>query len=171
MQDWEQEARTLRKEWESPDLWPKIAAALEAERGGGNRRLFRWPVALAAGLVLALATSMVWVSTRSTRIQLTAPTPQLLTDQALDELRTNEAAYVESIAKLAKLAGPTIATPPDPLIVAYRERLALLDSAISELRAQAETNPLHAHLRAQLAILYREKQETLQEVLNHAQQN
>jgi hypothetical protein len=120
---------------------------------------------------VTLALASVWVITRPAPLSVTAATPQLLTDQALDELKTAEAAYLASIEKLARLAEPAIEMPPTPLVAAYGERLALLDSAIAELRAQAENNPLHAHLRAQLAALYREKQETLQEVVNHAQAN
>jgi hypothetical protein len=47
----------------------------------------------------------------------------------------------------------------------YREKLMVLDSAIGELRAQAGENPSNAHLRYQLLAMYREKQDTLREIL------
>ena len=170
MQDWEQEARNLHKEWDSPDLWPRIADRLEAEQGRSHRGRIHWTWAVAAMLAVGIGVG-AWMGTRPAHVPFTAAAPKLLTDQALDELEANEAKYLESIEKLASLAGPSIQAPPSPLVAAYRERLTLLDNAIAELREEAESNPLNAHLRLQLATLYREKQETLQEVLNHAQKN
>jgi len=40
-----------------------------------------------------------------------------------------------------------------------------LDSAIDELKSEAEQNPSNAHLRYQLLAMYQEKQQTLQDVL------
>ena len=169
MENWEQEARRLRKEWETPDLWPKIAEALEAERHSprAQRSVRTWALPLAAALLVAAGAGLLWTAARHDAPAIAAP--QLLTEQALAELQANEAAYLESIDKLSRLAGPAIETPPSPLVEAYRERLALLDAAIAELRAQADGNPLYGHVQSQLAALYREKQETLQEVVNHAE--
>ena len=51
----------------------------------------------------------------------------------------------------------------------YREKLLVLDSAIDELRSQEGQNPSNAHLRYQLLAMYREKQGTLQEILETKQ--
>ena len=60
---------------------------------------------------------------------------------------------------------------PTPLAAAYREKLALLDSAIADLKANVENNRYNVYLQNQLASLYREKQKTLQEWLENANRN
>jgi hypothetical protein len=56
------------------------------------------------------------------------------------------------------------------LFANYHEKLLVLDSAISDLRAQAGMNPSNAQLRYQLLARYQEKQHTLEEVLEARQQ-
>ena len=46
----------------------------------------------------------------------------------------------------------------------------MLDSEISEVRSTVEHNRFNARLQSELAVLYREKQETLKEILQRAQQ-
>jgi hypothetical protein len=50
-------------------------------------------------------------------------------------------------------------------MASYREKLLLLDSAIDDLRAQTGQNPSNAHLRYELLAMYREKQTTLEAIL------
>ena len=47
----------------------------------------------------------------------------------------------------------------------------MLDSAILETRSSIAQNEFNAHLQSDLADLYREKRQTLQEVLTDAQRN
>lgn len=95
----------------------------------------------------------------------------LLTETALQEVEQAEAAYARSIDRLSKIAGPGLEQSPSPLASAYREKLLLLDSEITEIKATAESNRYNAYVQTQLASLYREKQKTLQEWLNHAKRN
>ena len=76
-----------------------------------------------------------------------------------------QAAYEQAIDKLASQAKPQLENPTTPLQASYREKLLVLDSAISDLRAQAGLNPSNAHLRQQLLAMYQEKQQTLEDVL------
>jgi len=76
-----------------------------------------------------------------------------------------ESAYEKAIDKLDAEAKPQLDTPATPLMANYHEKLLLLDSAIDDLRAQAGMNPSNAQLRYQLLAMYREKQRTLEEVL------
>jgi hypothetical protein len=55
--------------------------------------------------------------------------------------------------------------------VSYHEKLLLLDSAISETRANLDQNRLNVGLQNNLADLYRQKQQTLQEILTSDQKN
>ena len=88
----------------------------------------------------------------------------LLKNAALAEVERTEREYMSAIDKLAAEAGPQM-NGGTPLMANYREKLLVLDSAIADLRTQAEENPSNAHLRYQLLAMYQEKQQTLQDVL------
>jgi len=47
----------------------------------------------------------------------------------------------------------------------YREKLDVLDSAITELKASIEQNRYNTHLRRELLAIYKEKQQTLQNLM------
>ena len=181
-------APSLRKSWDSPQLWPRIsnALALEAgkrrgqgapERGGFLEDLFgslaaNWRPALAGVVLFGLATAGLFVFRGSggrdpytDRLSRKAP---LLTEKAANEVDVAEAAYVASIEKLSKLAEPQLAGATSPLLVNTLEKLALLDSAISDLKASIEQNRFNTHLREELLAVYREKQRTLQDILQEA---
>jgi hypothetical protein len=94
-----------------------------------------------------------------------------LTENALAEVEKNEAAYRNSIDRLAAIAQPEIAKAADEMSVNYRERLLLLDSAIAETRANLEHNRYSVQLQKQLADLYHKKQKALEELLARDQKN
>jgi len=94
----------------------------------------------------------------------------LLKSSALKEVESAEAAYEKAIDKLAAEAKPELDEPATPLLASYHEKLLVLDSAIDDLRAQAGLNPSNAQLRYQLLAMYREKEQTLQEVLEAKKQ-
>jgi hypothetical protein len=152
----------LHQEWESPELWPRIAAGLTAAT---PRRMptpaWRW--AMAAAAVVLLAVALFRPGKQQTR--------DFLTDEALQQVQRAEAAYAQSIEKLSQVAGPALEQSPAPLASAYREKLLLLDSEIAEIKAAAENNRYNAYVQTQLASLYREKQKTLQEWLEYAKRN
>jgi uncharacterized protein involved in exopolysaccharide biosynthesis len=78
---------------------------------------------------------------------------------------------VQSIDNLAKLAEPMLDQSSSPLMANYREKLTVLDAAIADIRDNLERNRLNARLNAELASLYHEKQQTLQEVLRYGTQS
>ena len=92
-----------------------------------------------------------------------------MTDRAVDEVEQAEKAYLASIDKLSKLAEPRLAAATSPVMLNYREKLALLDSAIAELQAGIEQNRFNTHLRRELVAMYREKQQTLQNLMKESQ--
>ena len=99
------------------------------------------------------------------------PARDFLTDDALHEVERAESAYTRSIDKLSAVAGNGLQQSPSPLAAAYREKLALLDSAIADVKANVDGNRYNVYLQTQLASLYREKQKTLQEWLENAKRN
>lgn len=171
-----QAAPALKKEWESPDLFARIARAIAAAPPQGAqapafpRRRPAWiPVAAAAALFLL---SMIGLyvfkpgeSGREPISNLRVPREPLMTERTLNEVETAEAKYLQSIEKLSLLARPRLETPGTALRTAYKEKLELLDSAIAEIRDQIDQNRFNTHLRRELLAMYREKQRTLQDLM------
>jgi hypothetical protein len=172
-------APSLRKSWESPSLFPRIAAAVEAARAKPETEdavpskpkpgRFAWvPLAAAAALfVVAMVGLQVFRNSggREPLVNASARKDPLLSDRSLEDVETAEANYVRSIERLSALARARIDNPTTPLLVNYREKLLLLDSAINETRTQIAGNRFNSHLRRELLAMYQEKQRTLQELM------
>jgi hypothetical protein len=170
-------AKDFHQEWDSPSLWPRIERAL-AEQAAAPKtswfgRLFagwnlgglQWQTAAAAVVLIALTGSAVWfLSRRGNDL-----TGALLKDPAVRAVERAEAAYEQAIDKLDAQARPQLENASTPLLASYREKLLVLDSAISDLKSQAGMNPANGHLRRQLLAMYREKQDTLEQVLEAKQ--
>jgi hypothetical protein len=163
-------ARELHREWESPELWPRIQAALVAEAARAERR--RAPSRVSAWLTLAAVAAVlvfgVAVVMRMRAPQAGAPAEaerRLLTDKALRDVERTEGDYVRSIEALSRVAEPKVEEAASSLMMSYREKLLLLDSAIAECRARIDRNRFNARLRRELLSLYQEKQHTLQQVM------
>ena len=161
-------ARGLHEEWESPFLWSRIEANLAAEpaRRSAASRAPWWRWALAAAGVLLLATAMLqpWQHGKTS-------SPEFLTESALQEVQQAEKAYARSIEKLSAVAAQNLDHSSSAMAAAYREKLTLLDSGIAELKATVENNRYNTYLQIELASLYRQKQQTLQEWLQNANHN
>jgi ABC-type transport system involved in cytochrome bd biosynthesis fused ATPase/permease subunit len=97
--------------------------------------------------------------------------PAFLTERALQEVQLAEAEYARSIEKLSALAAQNLEHSSSPTAAAYRDRLTMLDSGIAELKVTVETNRYNTYLQRELASLYRQKQQTLQEWLQNANHN
>jgi hypothetical protein len=168
-------ALTMHKEWESPALWPRIEHALqtEAAQSRGWRSWIsalqfapqsRWQMALATLVLVAVSGIGAWQLLHR-NASTTSNDAHLLTDQAVQQVEQAEKSYEQSIDKLAKLAEPKLNAASTPLLVNYREKLDLLDSAISECRANLDRNRANAYLRTELLSFYQQKQQTLEQVL------
>jgi hypothetical protein len=168
-------ALTMHKEWESPALWPQIENSLQTEiaRPRGWRLWFadlnlipqvRWQIALATLVFVAASGMGAWLLLHR-NTSTPANDAHLLTDQAVQQVEQAQKTYEQSIDKLAKLAEPKLNAASTPLLKNYREKLDLLDTAISECRTNLERNQANAYLRSELLSFYQEKQQTLEQVL------
>jgi hypothetical protein len=170
-------AEELRDYQEDPALWSQIERRLIQQREQGipqptlwERLSFwrgislGWQTALASALVLLLTVVGGYVY-RHRNVRDEALGNQLLKSSTLAEVERTEREYMKAIDKLAMDAKPQLDSPASPLLVSYREKLLVIDGAISELRTEAGQNPSNAHLRYQLLAMYQEKQQTLEEVL------
>ena len=168
-------AEELRDYREHPQLWTKIEKSLKEQSERRNawssfwERLGLWrdiSVGWRAGLVgafaLVLALSGAYVIRHRGG---DSSQGRLLRNSALAEVERTERDYMKAIDQLAAEAKPQLDSPVTPLMVSYREKLVVLDSAIGELRLEAGRNPSNAHLRYELLAMYQEKQQTLQDVL------
>jgi hypothetical protein len=181
-------AAELRDYREEPALWARISESLEAplaeqaaQKAAREKRWeflrfdwrlpMVWQTALAGALVLALTLGggYLYVQRQRSETARNVAKNPLLNDHALAEVERTENAYMQAIDKLAGEAKPQIDSGSSPLMDSYREKLLVLDGAIDELRLQAGQNPSNAHLRYQLLAMYREKQGTLQEILETKQ--
>jgi len=169
-------APLLQKSWESPELWPQIRQALAEEsmrapERGRFTNLWAWlpqartGVAALVLVVLSVAATYLIVKNLRGPELPDAANGRLLNDQALREAERAEAAYMQSLENLSQLAQPRLEQAATPLMQNYREKLLVLDSAIAELRAQADQNRYNAHLRSEMMSLYQEKQRTLEDLL------
>lgn len=165
-------AQTLHREWESPHLWPAIAAEIRAsERTAAPVARYRYgsSFAWAAAALLVFATTATLMLTRDhvsrEAAQEADSTERLLSDEALASLEDAEARYVAAIEALAAKAAPAVGMPTTPLAANLRERLLVIDAAIADCRAEIERNRFNAHLRRQLLSIYQEKRRTLEQIL------
>lgn len=166
----------LRKRWASPELWPAIRQRLaeESQRPQAQASHAGFFARALPGLAIAslfvLASTGLWVFRNSrgreplTSSWQTTKDP-LLTERAIDEVEVAEKQYLDSIEKLSKLAEPRLASATSPVMLNYREKLALLDSAIADLKSGIAENRFNTHLRRELVAMYREKQQTLQNLM------
>jgi hypothetical protein len=164
-------ARTLHREWESPDLWPAIEAEIRRSEQRAAPFQFRYRSSLtwAAAALVVFATSATLMLTRDRAVREVAPetgsAERLLSDEALASLEEAEARYIAAIEALATKAAPAAGAPATPLAANLRERLLVIDAAIADCRAEIERNRFNAHLRRQLLTIYQEKRRTLEQIL------
>jgi hypothetical protein len=174
-------AKELHEEWESPRLWPAIRQRIEAERRPAVIWWKEWRSwAIAATLLIAVLAS--WLLERqavkrtaapeATVVKTqSAPDRDFLTEQALLDVEMSEATYRKSIEKLSRLAQPVLENSASERAVNSREKLLMLDSAIADTRSNVASNRFNLRLQTTLADLYREKQQTLEELLTRDQKN
>lgn len=172
---------SLHRAWPSPGLFARIERAIanetnatatpapEEKRAPSQPGRFRWvPAAALAALVIVSTIGLNVFRNNAGREPLvrreTARQP-LLTEEALDQVEGAEMNYLKSIENLSRVARPRIERPGSPLLVSYREKLLLLDSAIAECRNEIRRNQFNTNLRSQLLAMYREKQRTLQQLV------
>ena len=164
-------AAGLREEWESPALWGSIRGklALEPKRPAKIRFHWqRWGLIAAALLVSIGVATVYWMRPGPAVLERES---ELLTEQTLREVEQAEAAYLRSIDKLSHIAAPKLEKPDSALTAAYRDKLRVLDLEIAELRGNIDRNRFNTRLQTELAALYRQKQETLQEIVHREQKN
>jgi len=171
-------APALRKTWSSAELWPRIHQRLaeESQQQGARtaaapaRSWLRFLPAAAIVALFAIATAGLLVfrnaGGREPLVEHWQTTKDpILEDQAVNEVEAAEKQYLSSIDNLSRLAQPRLAGATSPILMNYREKLEVLDSAIADLKSSIEQNRYNTHLRRELLAMYKEKQQTLQNLM------
>jgi hypothetical protein len=153
-------ARGMHTTWSNEMLWPRIARAIRAEKRRSTVRL--WQIA-AALMIFAALGAVAWRAHQ--RMRAAEFDNAILRASAVDQVEAAEKAHLAAIDRLEKMAEPKLEEASTPLLVSYKEKLMLLDDAISECQTNIDRNRQNAHLRKQLLAIYSEKQRTLQEVM------
>jgi hypothetical protein len=169
-----QEARQVAFRGEHEQQHEQAPEMVETREPG---RLLQFPlrpsyawVAIAATLILA--TLLV---TRTTPwVQAPREANRLLVAEALKDAERAERDHARAIARLEQAAGPILARSEDPgltaskaaVLIAYRDRLAYLDSTIAEIEGFLDNNPSHSGGRTVLLAAYTEKSEVLSQIIS-----
>ena len=98
---------------------------------------------------------------------------RLLVAEALKDAERAERDHARAIARLEQAAAPILAQSEEPslaaskaaVLIAYRDRLAYLDSTIAEVEGFLDNNPSHSGGRTVLLAAYTEKTEVLSQVI------
>jgi hypothetical protein len=167
-------APDLHEDWETPDMWLRIQQRLEAERKPAPPWWKDWRVGIAIAAALLISVVVPFVLHQQPQKPIVAKRTageDFLTEQALIEVEKNEAAYRKSIDQLAHLAQPKLESGASAQSVNAQEKLLMLDAAIDDTRNNVAINRFNLRLQTTLAELYREKQETLRELVTSDQNN
>ncbi|HET7437791.1 MAG TPA: hypothetical protein VFN10_24005 [Thermoanaerobaculia bacterium] len=161
-------AQTMRAEWSSDTLWPRIRRELQLAPPPQRVYANWFRVAAAILITVALGASAWYVAHLRSQREFDR---DILRLAVLDEVQRAEESHEKAIAQLEKLAEAKLDEADAPAITTYKEKLMLLDTAIAECQSAIDRNRQNAYLRKQLLAMYSEKQQTLREVLREENTN
>lgn len=168
----EVEARVLPGPDTGNGLWDRIVAELEGgdpqvtDTSEPRRRIPSGRIwALAAVLILCVGLGSALLR------QSGSPTVprNILAAEALARVEAAEADYERAIRELEAQAKPVLAEADTRLVLRYRQRLEIIDSQIRDCREMLARDNANAHIRRYLLAAYRDKADTLTELLQLAQ--
>jgi len=160
------------RENEAPRTEPAPAPAVVIDRSVRfTSRLWTWQGALAAAATLVV----VIMATRTVVYEpvVISTSGRLLVSNALAAAHEAEQRHAEAIALLQRAVDPILDRALDPqtgaaeaaLLLAYRDRISAIDSAIAEVNSYLDENPGLASARTVLLAAYIDKTRILEELL------
>jgi hypothetical protein len=171
-----QQARNLKSPEPSPSLWPRLAAAvrdsLEETPVAGLRRkgawgvlgnVNRWRFAAAAALVLVVVGAVV---IRQAPWRTVAdPARRDSAEYTLSKIREAQVYYEKAIQSLSEAVMSQDSRLPPEIAEIFKSNLAAMDETIQTCRQIIEGDPRNLMARAYLLTAYREKVDTLEEMM------
>lgn len=166
------ESRSLVYEKRSSNLWSSTENRLKTgnvPEPHAKSRAFSWPPHSVWNLRprLRLAAAFLLVAFVGVLVFWRPWVPQsgLLAERALAKIEKKEAAYLESIEDLERLALPRMEDLDLEMMLLFRERLEIIDEQIVDCREALAENRANAHIRRYLMAALQEKKQTLKELL------
>ncbi len=171
-----QQAGNLNSPEPSPSVWPRVAAAVresfeEAPAAGTRRKsgwgllwnINRWRFAAAAALALVVVGAVVvrqapWRSEPD-------PVQRNSAEYTLAKLREAQGYYEKAILSLSEAVISRDSRLPPEITEIFKGNLAAMDETIQACRQIIEGDPGNLTARAYLLTAYREKVDTLEEMI------
>lgn len=162
----------LEPQLPSPQVWTRLSAAFEAERGSTVRGgwALAWQRLAASAVAIALIGSLTWlgsglsrIDSTSGRLASTAVSQPPISVEAQFDLA--EMQYTNAIAGLESIARSEQAALDMETADVLQANLTVIDGAISESRAALQTEPDNPTAQESLFEALRSKLELLQDVV------
>ncbi len=162
----------LEPELPSPQVWTKLSAAFEAERGSTMRGWgLAWQRLAASAVAIALVGGLTWIGSGLSRIDGTSgrlastavSQPAPISVKA--EFDLAEAQYTSAIAGLESITQSEQSALDMETADVLQANLTVIDGAISESRAALQTEPDNPTAQESLFEALRSKLELLQDVV------
>jgi anti-sigma factor RsiW len=162
----------LEPELPSPQVWTRLSAAVEAERGSTMRGWsFGWQRLAASVVAIALIGSLTWIGNGLSRIDgtsgrlasTTVSQPASISVKA--EFDLAEAQYTTAIAGLESITKSEQSALDMETADVLQANLTVIDGAINESRAALQTEPDNPTAQESLFEALRSKLELLQDVV------
>jgi tetratricopeptide (TPR) repeat protein len=170
------QARNLNSPEPSPSVWPRVAAAVgesfaEAEAAATKRKsawgvlwnVNRWRFAAAAALALVVVGAVV-VRQAPWRAE-PDPARKNSAEYTLAKLREAQGYYEKAIQSLSEAVVSRESRLPPGITEIFKGNLAAMDETIQACRQIIEGDPGNLTVRAYLLTAYREKVDTLEEMI------
>ena len=148
------------------DLWPGIARQLEPRRGRGTVTM-RWPVALAAGITIVVASSagtMALLRRAAPADSTAAPRASVAATPAAAQLTPEDAALARAIDELERAVRANLDHLDPEARGSVNRSLQLLDQAIAQAAARHSAAPDDPRIAQYLTTTLRKKLDLLRTV-------
>ena len=169
--------KEFRTSQPSPSLWQDIRARLLAEKrkrfspaGSKFQQFFRtfsarpaWQFAAAGAMLIIIIIGILNYAPRSSE--------HFISNRTLARVEQKEREYEQAIAELEKEAMPELNLADTELLLLYRDKIETINSQIQRCKEALAQYPHSVSIRKYLLAAYKEKKETLQEVLVFTQLN
>ena len=158
----------------SATLWSDVRVRLLKEKQAQVQSIFtskiynvltnftrrpQWRLGFAAVLTVAIIIGLVNIQGGSKE--------RFLSQSAIAQVDKKEREYAQAIAELENIVALELTSIENDLTLLYRDKLETIDAQIAQCKEALEIHPYSAHIRRYLLAAYREKKETLQEVLQY----
>ena len=165
--------RALEPALPSPQVWTRISAAFEAERGSTVRSgwALAWQRLAASAVAIVLIASLAWIGSGLSRID--GPSGRLASTAVSQSTPISveaqfdlaEMQYTDAIAGLESIARSEQSALDMETADVLQANLTVIDGAISESRAALQTEPDNPTAQESLFEALRSKLELLQDVV------